>query len=152
MKHIKNGVIGRALAGWHFTYMEKYTEACYLSGQNSQSKISSTGGDLFYYLNQAPNGTLVYDAQDCDQNAIKEYVFKGPMHDPCLDPIFGKTKDFLPKDIKTKPIVGMIGASGETMTFAEAAYLGSEAFLQYLKETIPNLKTGKVYNKQVIWD
>jgi len=31
-------------------------------------------------------------------------------------------------------------------------YLGSEAYLQFLKETVPGIKTGKVYNKQIVWD
>lgn len=140
MTHIKNGVIGRCLAGWHFTYQEKYSD--------SSCKISSTGGSLEFYLNQAPDGTLVYDSAHCEEQAIFDYTFKGPMHDPCLDPISGKNK----ADWTDKPILGMPGASGETMTFKEASYVGSEAFLQYLKETVPGIKTGKVFNKEIIWD
>jgi hypothetical protein len=144
MNHIKNGIIGRGLAGWHFTYQEKYSD--------SSCKVSSTGGALETYLYQAPDGTLVYDSAHCEEQAIFDYVFKGPMHDPCLDPISGKTKDYDPKDIKVKPIFGMPGSTGETMTFKEAAYLGSEAYLQFLKETVPGIKTGKVINKKIVWD
>lgn len=140
MNHIKNGIIGRGLAGWHFTYQEKYSD--------SSCKVSSTGGALETYLYQAPDGTLVYDSAHCEEQAIFDYVFKGPMHDPCLDPISGRK--FYRYD--QKPIFGMPGSTGETMTFKEAAYLGSEAYLQFLKETVPGIKTGKVINKKIVWD
>lgn len=146
MNHIKNGIIGRGLAGWHFTYQEKYNVG------TRTIKVSSSGGDLETYLNKAPDGILVYDAVHCEEQTIFDYVFKGPMHDPCLNPIYGSTKAFDPRDIKFKPILGMPGSNGETMTFQEAAYLGSEAYLQFLKETVPGIKTGKVYNKQIVWD
>jgi hypothetical protein len=138
-------IIGRGQAGWHADLIE------------DGNKCSSSGGSLEGYLEEAADGTPVYDAKDADGATFVSWVFKGPMIDVFLEP--GQISKFGDTDKKT--LLGMLPAlKGGFDTLATMAlagissldYVAVDVYLAMLRETVPNVKFGVVQNKQVVWE
>ena len=140
MNHL---LIGRGMCGWHS------------NGLSDGNKCSSSGGTLEHYLNEAVDGTLIYDAKEADTRAFTSFVMSGPMVDPTLPA--GQISRFG----EHKALLGMLpGLQGEfktlgIMTLAEISsldYVATDVFMTMLRELVPEVKVGKVVNHHIVWD
>lgn len=142
MKHM---LIGRGQNGWHS------------DGLSNGNKCSSSGGSLESYLKEADDGTPIYDAKDADIGDFIDWVYKGPMPNPSLDP--DQIDSFRKGDQQT--LLGMLPALGGAfkaigvMALSEISsmdFVGINVYLQGLREKVRGVKIGKVQNHQIVWD
>ena len=146
-------LIGRGMAGWHADSVGETPP----EGERYTSTGSSSGGTLETYLKEAPAGTPIYDASECDFDTFAHFVMKGPMVRGTLGK--GEVSRFTKEDKEC--LLGMLpGLSGGFDTLAVLAlndlssldYVSVDVYLQLLQEKCPGVKVGKVYGGQVVWD
>ncbi len=142
MRHV---LIGRGKNGWHADMV------------GDDSTASSSGGTLEGYLREAPDGTPIYDADQAEYGAFASMVVGGPMVDGRLGK--GEIKRFSENDKRV--LFGMLPAlQGEFQTIGVLAmadissldYVSVDVYLQMLREKVPGVRFGHVYNHQAVWE
>jgi len=135
-------VIGRGKAGWHA----------------KTTNMSSSGGSLETYVEQAAENCLVYDADKVDYALFVRLIVSGPMIDVDLPP---NTVDrFTDRDRET--IKNMLpGLSGGFEKIAKRAiddetYGGLDTVsidvYERLLRRLPGIKIGRVVKGKVVWE
>lgn len=122
-------VIGRGFNGWHAEGLG----------------ASSSGGALEYYLADATEGALVYDASEADYDAFSRFVITGPMLNLSLEPF------------ETRPFDGHDSLILEASGLKELAALGGLDYAgiglyETLLRQVPGLKVGWVNDGNVFWE
>lgn len=141
MKHI---LIGRGKAGWHS------------SGISEGNQCSSSGATLEKYLEEATDGTVIYDVKEVDISVFTEFVYKGPMFNPLLEK-YVIDCGFIDKS-EYKTLFGIIPPKGcklSSMKMDEIKafdFVGLDVYVYLLKEKLPGIKIGVVTNHQIVWE
>lgn len=136
-------VIGRGKRGWH------------ASGLSHGNKCSSSGGTLEGYLQEAEDGTPIYDADQAEMGAFAAFVINGPIDDPTLAPgevkSFGETKALA----RMAPALGggfRAIAAGALAGITSLDMVATDVYLAMLKERVPGVRFGTVRNHVAVWE
>ena len=136
-------LIGRGKNGWHS------------DGLSDGNKCSSSGGTLEHYLAEAQDGTPIYDADEAEDSAFIDFIFRGPMVDPTLPS--GQVSHFGEHKALLGMLPGLKGgfASLGVMALADIAsldFVAVDVYVTMLRERVPGVKIGQVVNHQVEWE
>ena len=147
-------VIGRGKAGWHAKSL-----ACSSSGGELEQRRYASGAVSPGpgYAAEALDGALVYDAEQADEAAFRDFVISGPMLDLHLPP--GGVRRFGAEGRETarRMLPGLAGAyrtlaavaQSESYTGLDQAGLG---IWERLLRAIPGVRFGRVRSGQVEWE
>lgn len=152
--NMRIALIGRGMNGWHTANVGEPQPTP--GGNVYRSTGSSSGGSLQDYLREAPEGTPVYDASECDYATFSHWVIAGPMVDVRLSA--GETSR-----VDKRTMSGMMGEGGLQGAFATVAslslagfnsldYVSVDIYLALLKDRCPGVKVGKVVKGEIVWD
>lgn len=123
-------------------------------GITEHGTYSSSGAALDFYLAQAEDGTLVYDAINADYNSFAKMVYQGPMIK--LDLPAGTTDSFKYSNVM-KQMLPSLGGSFKSIAllslanFSSLDFVAPDVYLELLRKNVSGVKFGKVINHQIIW-
>ena len=135
-------VIGRGKAGWHA----------------KTTNMSSSGGSLETYVEQAAENCLVYDADKTDYALFVRLIVSGPMIDVDLPP--NTVDKFTERDREAAKRM-LPGLSGGFEVIAKLAidkekYSGLDSVsldvYEKLLRQLPGMKIGRVVHGKVVWE
>jgi hypothetical protein len=146
-------LIGRGRCGWHAKSVGEPDP----HGHRYTTTGSSDGGTLDTYVREAPEGTPVYDASECDYSAFSSFVISGPMVKTSLPP--GQIDRFSQQD-QTAMTHMLPALGGEFNTLAKMNlaglssfdYVAVDVYMTLLQDKVPGVKVSKVVQGKVEWE
>lgn len=129
-------IIGRGFNGWHADNIQ-----CSSSGGSLENYTYWTGEKCKGYLAEAEDGCYYYDARHLDNmqdyKPFMDFILTGPA-----------------VDVKMPPNTGR-GYNNESEPFVpnnKYYYVSPDVYIRLLREKVPNIITGRVFNNTVTLD
>lgn len=141
-------LIGRGKNGWHAAGME-----------GPHQKVTSSGGTLEGYLQEAESGAAVYDAEEADMATFVRWTYRGPMVNIALKD--GEVHRFMEGEASVEMMPtgnGYQAADLDRLLYdgshkvGALDYVALDLYMAMMKYQVPGVKTGKVIGHAIQWD